>query len=718
MPKRPVTPPPADDEPRYLTVVHPYPLHASMERESDRRAFVYWMATCIGKDDLYAFFHKPKSPNMVIIEVNRDFQGLQRVLGEHRWAEVLRNPSEEEKSKVSKVFFCKYRSGREVEKNGWKRVFIQDNWYETPEGMARWRAINDITVHPYPQTYRCEVPVEDRTREPLCRPLPVRDFPPPPPTRPLTVGSVAYYKSKTETKVPGNAWASGVPLSLRSSSPAASGSTMTARTSDGTGVSLGVSNMNAWSQNTMGYSPGPTLPPGLLIPPAVNVSRSPDGSAANSLASSPGDDWHVPPGLVRTSSKVSSSGESEEIVEPASASEGSSVVIVEDLADAMQGLLTNDGMPVAFEEQEAIPDGIEVDLWAEDPVVAPATPDETVWRCPTHFELCKRKLCTEYGAWARAQNRLKQQADREAKANKPGSNGKWRTGGRGPDTDSSSANKPGSWRSNTGRTRGVPPAKRGPIPARPAQLQPRPTANASSSRASPITSSAPACSANSVPPRPAHLARRPPSPPSREALPSPPPAAPTHTIPPKPARFNKKPAAASPAPVQTPPRPASGGSNQAEGQRGVPAAPWSANVGRPTSPGAVSDWGSVSEGPWGNDGHAPAASMRGKAPMQAPRQAPRAGAGNVWAMSPQYGIAGPSRGAPAPRPTSPGSVSEWGAVSEGPWGSNEDRGYDMEEPGMRTPPAGRSWADEMDAVDTMDARSEADEWDAVSAGPW
>lgn len=59
MPKRIPTPPPGDDEPRYLTVVHPYPPHANMELETDRKVFAFWLACCIGKDNLYAFFHKP-----------------------------------------------------------------------------------------------------------------------------------------------------------------------------------------------------------------------------------------------------------------------------------------------------------------------------------------------------------------------------------------------------------------------------------------------------------------------------------------------------------------------------------------------------------------------------------------------------------------------------------------------------------------------------------
>ncbi|KZS87016.1 hypothetical protein SISNIDRAFT_394623, partial [Sistotremastrum niveocremeum HHB9708] len=59
MPKRPKTPPPNDDEPKYLAVVHPYPSHANMELLTDRQTFIFWIACICGKDDLYAVFHKP-----------------------------------------------------------------------------------------------------------------------------------------------------------------------------------------------------------------------------------------------------------------------------------------------------------------------------------------------------------------------------------------------------------------------------------------------------------------------------------------------------------------------------------------------------------------------------------------------------------------------------------------------------------------------------------
>jgi len=56
--------------------------------------------------------------DMVIIEVAREYPHFDRLLGEHRWSEFLREPSEQEKDQVTKVFYCTYSTGRQVQKNG------------------------------------------------------------------------------------------------------------------------------------------------------------------------------------------------------------------------------------------------------------------------------------------------------------------------------------------------------------------------------------------------------------------------------------------------------------------------------------------------------------------------------------------------------------------------------------------------------------------------
>ncbi|KAI6111998.1 hypothetical protein EDD16DRAFT_1728192 [Pisolithus croceorrhizus] len=195
MPKRIPTPPPGDDEPKYLTVVHPYARegYCNMEFQQDRKDFAFWVACCIDKNAFFAVFHKPSARDMVIIEVNRDYPHFDRLLGEHRWSEFLRKPSPEEESRVTQIFYCTYHTGRIVEKNGWKRIFVEDAWFDG------WSPKNSLIVYPYPAPHFCDVPREDATNHPLCRPLPGLAGPAPPEVivapKPI-VGSAAWTNSK------------------------------------------------------------------------------------------------------------------------------------------------------------------------------------------------------------------------------------------------------------------------------------------------------------------------------------------------------------------------------------------------------------------------------------------------------------------------------------------------------------------------------------------
>ena len=58
---------------------------------------------------------------MVLIEVDRDFENFDQLLGMHTWSEFLQEPSPEQLDKVSKVFYCTYNTGRLVEKHGLSR---------------------------------------------------------------------------------------------------------------------------------------------------------------------------------------------------------------------------------------------------------------------------------------------------------------------------------------------------------------------------------------------------------------------------------------------------------------------------------------------------------------------------------------------------------------------------------------------------------------------
>jgi hypothetical protein len=120
--------PPSAVNSRFLVVVQPYPLGANLERRADRRALALWLASCVGKDALLAVFYRPsvgpsnafvffapyltthstKSLEKVVIEVNRECDSFNELLGKHLWSEFLVEPTKEEMGKSSMIFFSTF----------------------------------------------------------------------------------------------------------------------------------------------------------------------------------------------------------------------------------------------------------------------------------------------------------------------------------------------------------------------------------------------------------------------------------------------------------------------------------------------------------------------------------------------------------------------------------------------------------------------------------
>ena len=55
---------------------------------------------------------------MAIVEIDRTYDHFDRVLGEHRWSEFLKDPNAEEADRVSRVFYSLHNSDREAQKDG------------------------------------------------------------------------------------------------------------------------------------------------------------------------------------------------------------------------------------------------------------------------------------------------------------------------------------------------------------------------------------------------------------------------------------------------------------------------------------------------------------------------------------------------------------------------------------------------------------------------
>ncbi|KAH9058217.1 hypothetical protein EDB87DRAFT_1627177 [Lactarius vividus] len=174
MPTRIPTPLPPVDGSKYLIVARPYPLDADLELHADQRALVLWLACCVGKDVLLAMFHRPSSPEMVIIEVDREFDRFHELLGVHVWSEFLTNPTKDQIDKSSTMFYSTYNTARLV-KDGWKRVVVEENWFQG------WAPNNSTFKYPYPKTSHCNVPSgsEAKSDAPLCRLLQQQRFPVP-----------------------------------------------------------------------------------------------------------------------------------------------------------------------------------------------------------------------------------------------------------------------------------------------------------------------------------------------------------------------------------------------------------------------------------------------------------------------------------------------------------------------------------------------------------
>ncbi|CAE6412157.1 unnamed protein product [Rhizoctonia solani] len=176
MPKREKTPSPGPDEPKFLSIFYPWPPYVSLEEDEESKKCARWIACFVGKDNLYAMFHKPSSPNTIIIEINNELtnEKMRNILGEHDWKTVFPNFDKNEVVTHSQIFYSTFRSRREVEKTGWKIRVVTDDWFKGFRPTSG-KMIN----YPYPPTTFCEPPglAEEVNALQLFRYLPGDIFP-------------------------------------------------------------------------------------------------------------------------------------------------------------------------------------------------------------------------------------------------------------------------------------------------------------------------------------------------------------------------------------------------------------------------------------------------------------------------------------------------------------------------------------------------------------
>ncbi|KAJ1306234.1 hypothetical protein OPQ81_010940 [Rhizoctonia solani] len=149
MPKREKTPPPGEDEPKFLSIFYPWPPYVTLENEEESKKCARWIACFVGKDNLYAMFHKPSSPNTIIIEINHELtnEKMRRILGEHDWKTAFPKYDPDEGITHSQVFYSTFQTRREVEKTGWKIRVVQDDWFKGIQSHQRQNGQLSIPGH-------------------------------------------------------------------------------------------------------------------------------------------------------------------------------------------------------------------------------------------------------------------------------------------------------------------------------------------------------------------------------------------------------------------------------------------------------------------------------------------------------------------------------------------------------------------------------------------
>ncbi|EMD33008.1 hypothetical protein CERSUDRAFT_143168 [Gelatoporia subvermispora B] len=711
MPKRAPTPPPSDDEPKFLTVAYPYPAQVYMELDEDQKKCAYWIACCIGQENILAIHHKPRSPNMVIIEVRRDYPDFSRLLGEHRWSEFLKNPSQDDQERVSQVFYCTLGALRLVQKNGWKQVVVEDYWFTTRE----WTATRNLIKSPYPQTHFCSLRPEDQTGSPLCRPLPVISFPPPPPTRGPPVGSPEWHEMKKTQALPRvtvPVRESGALRGLVAPYPARPGfgspgivaggwdTENVSPSSASPSIAAPVSATPPWGARPTLPKSEHVAPPGLRTPSVVSYAGSSNASSTGSLVQNVGP----PPGLIhpaRTQSGAQSSASSDTdsvifspnpdynpYADPEVQGVGFGTLrhafVNLNVADHPVEYVDNDDEPEDDWAAPSAPASATVEayenLWAEEDhddeakslwadYDKPKPPRSADFECPVHQNKCSKGICSEY-----AKEKKHREIQERIRAEHTDEQGNWRIPARPPNKFS----LPGPHKPSDSARRGprkqsyMPPLAGPPAPSR--QMPP-------------------------------HLLKA---------------KTGANVI----ASVNKDTSPAGPAPKP---------GDQWEHVRGAAAKAASAAAPQDARSVASSKWGKISEAPWDNVpvGSRPTALGRGRG-RGIGNKAPANSAGGRTVSG---GSAKGAWGKPPPSPTKAarqddarsvaGSVTSAWSTKETPWSRSQakakpapvQKAEKVEREETETQKNVRSWADEMDEEDTRSVAAES-AWGNISEGPW
>lgn len=407
------------DDAKYLVVHQPYPLNAHFELAGDYIAFAFWAATVVGSTaPIWGIHHKPKARSTVILEIDKNVPeaALKGLLGEHRWSEVLKDPREDEKERVSKVFFCLYRTQRAAQKDGWKRVQVEQEWF-VEKG---WNLSGGPFKSPYPDTHWCPPLAEDPTNKNIARPLPASMKAPPPAEPALVPGSSQWVEAvqagKPTVDENAKAWRGGAKRKgagnnrgrpagqkiAEQASPSAVGPSGTASMSK-TAWSRISSTSGSASAISTGTSTPSSAPPGL----SVQAPNAPPGLTRTVPLS--------PPGLTKVQQSLSSmtfsDSDDEEEVGPSVSMRFED----EDSDDELDAAFSATSYQYTPPSDDSEPSGsAPVNLWAQlEQQSAPQEDAEPM--CEVHGKLCPKGICLAHKERLREQRKAQEAADREKK---------------------------------------------------------------------------------------------------------------------------------------------------------------------------------------------------------------------------------------------------------------------------------------------------------------
>ncbi|KAF7304433.1 hypothetical protein HMN09_00845500 [Mycena chlorophos] len=385
MPKRIPTPEPGDDEPKYFTVVQPYPLNANWELPHDYITCGRWVASCLGSDaPFFALFYKPSARGQVLLEINRDYAYPEKLLGEHRWSEFLRKPSEEEKGRVTQIFYSTYSNGRAAQKDGWKRINVADSWFKN------WSPKNAVISNPYPVTRWCPLPPEDKTNKPMCRPLPVALKPPPPtaaPPPPVVPGSSAWHDKKTAPP-------SDAPTILKGA-----WATKQASIQAKTAKNIPATSTAPWHNPTAPKSNNVAISSAPAFEDLPTLSRTSTGTASSGASSNPSSDVDpIAEQLAGVSVSISPSQEARLYGDAADA-HGAGMLSPDPnayVAEWEKTAFTTTWTSVAAPPGALLAEEESENLWGEEDDIESKKQKATEILCPVHGIICKKGICREY----------------------------------------------------------------------------------------------------------------------------------------------------------------------------------------------------------------------------------------------------------------------------------------------------------------------------------